>query len=324
MNGFSYEHLERIMATEKPYRGTTNRFPIAGRRHNLKNFYVRDEDGVKVFDVTCGTRWESTTITKEEYVEARARKENNVHAYTSSTPHVYIRYEHPVHILGTVRPDGLFEFNAKGNYPYGQGEKRFLSDFTNGWFYNDSRRGGMVWTQRYHGGTHFMPIYEGMKVSTDGKMIPKDEYVVIGRRVNRKVGKDLIAGYESFFRTAEVMCKAISREAFLATAKEVIDENKGKYFSAAESLKDQAPLDAMILYAVALDVGKIQQQIAHPHWITYEPFEIFNNLKRNLNNKIYKEHPEVFKEIRYGMSDRYPPSVWGYEIEVNGERVQQY
>jgi hypothetical protein len=43
-----------------------------------------------------------------------------------------------------------------------------------------------------------------------------------------------------------------------------------------------------------------------------------------MNTRIYKEHPEVFKLVRYGADEKYPPSVWGYEVEVNGEIVQQY
>ena len=326
MRGFNYDRLKTIMETEKPYRGTTNRFPLSIRKQNLKNFYVREENGVIVFDVTCGTRWQSTVITKEEYDAERAMGKNNVHEYTHSTPHEYIRYEHPVHILGTSRPDGFFEFNAEGNYAYGQGEKRFLSDFCSGWFANDSRRGGMTWTTRYHTGQlRIMPIYKGMKVSTDDRMTSKDEYVVIGKKVDRKVGKEVLAGYERFYKVSETMCKAMDRDAFIRTAKEVLEEHKhAKDFEVAEALRDEAPLDAMILYAVALDVGRIQQQITHPQWGHTEPIEVFDNLKRHLTKRVYKEHREVFKDIRYSMNEVYPPSIWGYEIEVNGEIVQQY
>ena len=328
MRGFDYKRLEQITKVEKPFRGTTNRFPIASRSHNLKNFYVREEDGVKVFDVTCGTRWHTVELTKEEYDAALARGEKNVHDVTRAANEIaYVRYEHPIHILGTSRPDGWFEFNAEGNYPYGQGEKKFLSDYTGGWFSNDSRRGGMVWTTRHRiGDLRIMPIFKGLKVSTDGEMTPEFEYVVIGKKVDRKMGKEVLAGYERFYKVSETMCKAIDRDAFLRTAKEVIEEHKGEHddFAYAEALRDEAPLDAMILYAVALDVGMIQQQIMHPNWGTTQPIEVFDNLKRHLTKRIYKAHPEVFSEIRYSMNEVYPPSIWGYDIEVNGNIVQQY
>jgi len=326
MDGFNYARLKTIMETEKPFRGTTNRFPLGSRKHNLKNFYVREENGVKVFDVTCGTRWNSIAITKEEYDAAKAKGEKNVHEYTHTTPHEYMRFEHPIHVLGTSRPDGFFEFNAEGYYAYGQGEKKFLSDYTGGWFANDSRRGGMTWTKRdHHGNLKIMPIFKGLKVSTDGRMSPEFEYVVIGRKVDRKMGKEVLAGYETFYKVSETMCKAMDRDAFLRTAKEVVDEHQhGNRFEAAEALRDEAPLDAMILYASALDVGRIHQQIMHPHWGITQPIEVFDNLKRHLTKRIYKAHPEVFNEVRYSMGEMYPPSIWGYDIEVNGNIVQQY
>jgi hypothetical protein len=163
-----------------------------------------------------------------------------------------------------------------------------------------------------------------MRISTKDNFEVLDDYAVVGKKVNRKVGKDLLAGYEAFYKTAETMCKAMSRELFLDTAKELINENKDKHFEVAEALRDQAPLDAMIFYALALDVGKIDAQIMHPNWYQSEPHEIFCNLKRHMNKRIYKEHPEVFIPVRYGKGEKYPPSIWGYEVEVNGETVQQY
>lgn len=328
MRGFDYARLERIMNTEKPFRGTTNRFPVGSRRRNLQNFYVREENGIKVFDITCGTRWVSTKITKEEYLAAKAANKN-VHEYTNIDGSVeeYTQYDHPVHILGTSYPDGYFQFNADPEkYAYGQGEKKFLSEASNGWFKNDSRRGGMVWTFGQREFYRIMPIFKNMRVTTEGDMNSLDEYSVIGRKVDRKIGKEILAGYEHFYKVSETMCKAMDRDAFLRTAKEVLEEHYGEHddFAYAETLRDQAPLDAMILYAVALDVGRIHDQITHPNWHRSEPIEIFENLKRHMNNKIYKEHPEVFKLVRYGMYESYPPSVWGYEIEVNGEIVQQY
>ena len=101
-------------------------------------------------------------------------------------------------------------------------------------------------------------------------------------------------------------------------------ENKDKYFEAAEALRDQAPLDAMILYAVSMDVGRIQQQIMHPNWYQSEPHDIFTNLKRKMNNRIYMAHPEVFTPVHYGKGEAYPPSIWGYDIVVNDEVMVQY
>jgi len=32
----------------------------------------------------------------------------------------------------------------------------------------------------------------------------------------------------------------------------------------------------------------------------------------------------VFTLVRYGKGEAYPPSIWGYEVEVNGQKVEQY
>jgi hypothetical protein len=326
MNGLSYARLEQIMKVEKPYRGTTDRYPVGNRRHNHKNFFVREENGVKVFDVTYGTRHKSHYHTKEEFdaMGGETSDNNNIFKYDYGDRIEYIRYEVVPYRVGTVYPEGYFQFN--GEYYYGQGDRAFLSDCSNGWFANDSRRGGMIWTFGHREFYRCVPIFKNMRVdvTTRNNFEVLDDYAVVGKKVNRKVGKDLLAGYEAFYKTAETMCKAMSRELFLDTAKELINENKDKHFEVAEALRDRAPLDAMIFYALALDVGKIDAQIMHPNWYQSEPHEIFCNLKRHMNKRIYKEHPEVFIPVRYGKGEKYPPSIWGYEVEVNGETVQQY
>jgi hypothetical protein len=327
MKGLSYARLEQITKVEKPYRGTTDRYPVGNRRHNLKNFFVREENGVKVFDVTYGTRHKSHHCTKEQYDAMEATGGSHIHKYEYTDRIEYLRYEVVPYRIGTVYPEEYFQFNAE--YYYGQGDRAFLSDCTNGWFLNDSRRGGMVWTfdQGGRGRKEFfrcVPIFRGMRVSTANNFEVLDDYVVVGKKVNRKVGKDLLAGYETFYKTAETMCKAMPRELFLETAKELIEEDDSDYFKAAEARRDQAPLDAMILYAMALDVGKIEQQITHPNWYQSEPHDIFCNLKRKMNHGLYKEHPEVFIPVHYGKGEAYPPSIWGYEVMVNGEVQQQY
>jgi hypothetical protein len=324
MRGLSYARLEQITKVEKPYRGTTDRYPVGNRRHNHKNFFVREENGVKVFDVTYGTRHKSHYHTKEEFdaMGGETSNNNNIFKYDYGDRIEYIRYEVVPFRVGTVYPEEYFQFN--GEYYYGQGDRAFLSGCTNGWFSNDSRKGGMVWTFGEREYYRCIPIFKNMRISTKDNFEVLDDYAVVGKKVNRKVGKDILAGYEAFYKTTETMCKAMPRELFLETAKEVIEENKDKYFEAAEARRDQAPLDAMILYAMALDVGKIEQQITHPNWYQAEPHEIFCNLKRSMNKRIYKEHSEVFISVRYGKGEKYPASIWGYEVEVNGEIVQQY
>lgn len=325
MIGLSHDRLSRVMKVEKPYRGTLDRFPLTHRRQNTKNFYVREENGVRVFDIVYGNRTKSTPLTYEEYLNKKVSGVKGLHEYTYQREGrtEYWMYETVRHVMGTVYPEEYFQFNKDIN-DFGQGDRSILSEFTQGWFVNDSRRGGMIWTQGIRSEYKVIPIFKGARFATTDRPHIIDDYEVIGRKVNRKVGKDVLGRYESFYKTAETMCKAMSRDMFLDVASEVLDDNKEKYFEAAESMRDQAPLDAMILYCVALDVGSLQHQISSRHWYNSEPHDFFVNLKRRLNTQIYKENPEVFTEVRYGKGEVYPPSIWGYEVEVNGQRVEQY
>jgi hypothetical protein len=72
-------------------------------------------------------------------------------------------------------------------------------------------------------------------------------------------------------------------------------------------------------------VGDIRWRVQHPSWHSgVDPINIYENLARALNTSIYKAHPEVFIPVRYGKDEAYPPSIWGYDIEVNGQIVRQY
>ena len=333
MNGLNYERLDKVARTAEPYRGSLDRFPLFSRRENTKNFYVREANGVRVFDIVYGNRTKSTSLTYEEYLKRKVLGTKGLHEYTHGDGKTeYWFYETVRHVMGTVYPEGYFQFNADIN-TYGQGDNALLSRLSSGWFLNDSRRGGMV--HRYGGrGELRIPIFQGARALTkDDDFQLLDDYEVIGRKVNRKVGKEVLRGYETFMKTAETMCKAISRDVFLATGEEVLTE-AGKeiartgatHYELAEKMKNEAPLDAMILYSLAMDIGKLAVQINHPDqsWYATEPHEVFIAMKRHLNTRIYRENPEVFSIVRYGKGEAYPPSIWGYEIEVNGQKVQQY
>jgi len=331
MNGLNYDRLAMVTRTAEPYRGTLDRFPLFSRRENTKNFYVREANGVKVFDIVYGTRTKSTSLTYEEYLKRKVLGTKGLHEYTHGDGRTeYWFYETVRHVMGTVYPEGYFQFNADIN-TYGQGDNAMLSRFSSGWFLNDSRRGGMVHTAGGRGLR--IPIFQGAKASTTESFQLLDDYEVIGRKVNRKVGKDVLGRYEAFYKTTETMCKAVSRDVFLATGEEVLTEARKEiartgatHYELAEKMKNEAPLDAMILYSLAMDIGKLAVQINRPDvgWYATEPHEIFIAMKRHLNTRIYRENPEVFTLVRYGKGEAYPPSIWGYEIEVDGQKVEQY
>ena len=340
MRGLNYKRLNSISNSVSPYRGTVNRFPIANRKHNTKYFLVRDEDGQRVFDVVYGNTWTSENISKEEYEALEKVGFPRLNKYTNmDDEYVYRRYETLPNILGVVRPDNTFEFTGKR---YGQGERGILSDYSDGWFCTDSRRGGMVWSGRKvaDGSRKIIPTYKGLRIDCE-TMQPTKPITVIGRKVDRKVGKALLAGYADFYTTTEVMTKAMDYEAFVKTMAEVLAEhsfdanvhsNWKVFTDKAETLIGTAPLDAAMLYMYAWDVGSMRWNIRRfldlnmARYSAHEdtPHMMFLNLKRRLNKEIYKTHEQVFKKIEYTNSEAYPPSEWGYTVMVDGMEVEQY
>lgn len=342
MQALNYTRLNSISHSVPPYRGSTNRFPIGSRRQNTKYFLVRDENGQRVFDIVHGQNWKHIELTKEEYDECAKIGMQRLHKYEDADGSWnHYRYEVYPHILGVVRPDNTFEFT--GNH-YGQGDRGILSNYTHGYLCTDSRRGGVIWYGRLNGNGErgAYPIYKGLRVHCE-TMRPTKPITVVGRKVDRKVGKNLLAEYADFYTTTEVMTKAMDYEIFVKTMVEVLDEHIGKIevgaplnwavcADKAKTLLHSAPLDAVMLYIYGWDIGSMRWNYrrfvdtSYGRYSAYEdtPHDMFINLKRRLNKEIYKANEKVFKKVEYTNGEMYPPSEWGYTVMVDGEEVEQY
>lgn len=347
MQGLNYTRLNSISNSVSPYRGSLNRFPIGNRKQNNKYFLVGEENGSRIFNIVYGQNWNSVDITKDEYDELNKQGSSKIRAYKNGDENGYCRYDVTPNIVGVVRPDNTFEFTAKR---YGQGDRGVLSAFGHGWLLTDSRRGGMVWMGRLNGNGErgVMPIYRGMRVHCE-TMRPTKPITVVGRKVDRKVGKALLADYADFYAVTETMTKAMDYETFVKTSAEVLTEHMSlaspeaansywlhrhhtEYTLVADALIHTAPLDAAILYMVAWDVGSmrwnIRRYLEHntTRYSAHEdtPHMMFTNLKRKLNKEIYKQNEQVFKKVEYTAPEMYPPSEWGYTVMVDGMEVQQY
>jgi hypothetical protein len=163
---------------------------------------------------------------------------------------------------------------------------------------------------------------------------------VIGRKVDRKVGKDLLTNYTDFYATTEVMTKAMDYEVFVRTMNDVMNDHMGGdiaqdhtvYSAKAEAIIHTAPLDAAMLYMMGWDIGSMRWNLRRfmdtnfSRYSSHEdtPHTMFLNLKRRLNKEIYKAHEQVFKKVKYVDGEMYPPSEWGYTIMVDGVEVKQY
>jgi hypothetical protein len=348
MQGLNYTRLNSISNSVTPYRGSLNRFPIGSRKQSNKYFLVGEENGSRIFNIVYGQNWRPVDITKDEYDELNKQGSSKIRAYNDGEKFHHYRYDVTPKIIGVVRPDNSFEFTADR---YGQGDRGILSAFGHGWLLTDSRRGGMVWMGRINGNGErgVMPIYRGMRVHCE-TMRPIKPITVVGRKVDRKVGKTLLANYADFYAVTETMTKAMDYETFVKTTVEVLTEHMSltspesdtnnymlhrhhtEYTLVADALIHTAPLDAAILYMIAWDVGSMRwnmRRYLDSNMTRYSanedtPHTMFLNLKRKLNKEIYKQNEQVFKKVEYAAPEMYPPSEWGYTVMVDGMEVQQY
>ena len=348
MNGLSYQRLAHITNTVPHYRGNKNRFPLGSRRENRKYFLVREEGNDIVFDIVYGTSWQSHDCDKATY-EAKIAEGHRGHSYPDydakgqviPDSFRYYWYETPPNVLGTVRPDGTFQFTSD---VYGQGDRMFLSNFCTGWFTTESRRGGMVHKSSYNSSPRkLLPIWKGMKINI-ADMTSVEPYKVVIHHVNRKAAKELLAKYEHFFKVSEVMTKNMEMSMLSATAKEVLNDlyqkedaysdwHKGsELLAAAEERINSAPLDAFVLFALGYDIGRFNYTVrwlkqGTTHGYGYGEREsveaLFANTKRKLSKEIYKANRDIFKEVEYEAGQVYPNCDWGVKIIVNGQEMEQ-
>jgi hypothetical protein len=300
---------------------------------------VREEDGQRVFDIVHGQRWKHITLTKAEHDNLAKQGSTKLRSYQHGDgTWEYYTYEVSPNILGVVRPDNTFEFTSNG---YGQGDRGILSTYGHGELCTNSRMGGMVWVGRLHGNGErgAYPIYKGMRVNCES-MQPTKPITVVGRKVDRKVGKDLLAGYAEFYAVTEVMTKAMDYEVFVRTMNDVMNDHMGGdiaqdhtvYSAKAKAIMEIAPLDSAMLYMMGWDIGGMRwnlRRFVDTNFSRYSahedtPHTMFLNLKRRLNKEIYKTHEQVFKKVKYTNGEMYPPSEWGYTVMVDGVEVKQY
>jgi hypothetical protein len=334
MRALTWDRLTEISVSQKPYRGTTNRFPIGDRRHNHKDFLKEERNGEQVYVVRYGYGWECIEHTKEEYLA----NQGTIHERTDGGVTVYESYKTIPRELGIVRPDNTFEFMSMY---YGQGDNMMLSNWSRGVFFRSSRHGGMVYKE--HVGV-FHPIFKGMRLNCDTMMPHKDsEYQVTGKRVSRKDAKEFLNRYTDFYKINEVMLKAMDWKGYMETMSDVVkplgittenwglmNDEKDKLIKFADENLNTAPLDAGIAFALVYDVQNLYSRYrafnsdgSNYYSREVELDVVFANMKRKLNKELYKRNPSVMKLTEYVPNQEYPPSEWGVDITVNGKEVEQ-
>lgn len=336
MKALEWSRLTDITKNQKPYRGTTNRFPIGDRRHNTKDFLAEERNGEQVYVIRYGFSWKDREHTKEEFLASPS----TIHERDSNGEKKYFSYFSVPRELGLVRSDNTFEFTNGG---YGQGDNMILSNWSRGYFSRSSRHGGMIYSER--GSNIFHPIFKGMRVHCD-TMLPHEssQYQAVGKRVSRKDAKEFLTRYADFYKINEVMLKATDYKTYITTAVEVLSEcgvntdswclpseGREKLVSFAEENLNNMPLDAGIAFSIAYDVQNLYNRVraqngsGHSYYDREIELEVvFSNLKRKLNKELYRRNPSVMKLTEYVPNESFPPSEWGVDVYVNGKEVEQY
>jgi hypothetical protein len=334
MKALTWERLNNITKTVKPYRGTTNRYPIGERRHNTKDFISEERNGEQVYVIRYGFSWKEHEHTKEEWLKSPS----TIHERNHNGEVKYLSYSSLPRELGIVRSDNTFEFTA--SY-YGQGDNMIMSNWARGWFMRSSRHGGMI----YRGNDVFHPIFKGMRIDCE-TMLPHEnsQYKVVGKRVSRKDAKEFLKRYADFYQVNEVMLKTMEWKGYMETALDVLKslnmttehwgltyEQRQELIKYAEDNLNTAPLDAGVAFSIAHDVQNLFARIRafDGNGSSYYNREveldlIFANLKRKLNKELYKANPSVMKLTEYVPNESYPPSEWGVDVYVNDVEVEQY
>ena len=348
MKAIHWDRLTEITKTQKPYRGSTNRFPISSRLHNTKCFYVKEINGETVYEVTYGYKYQEHYHLEEEYEKVKNNKQPKIHKldWQDDESKKYVSYTKVPRELGIVRSDNTFEFT--GSY-YGQGDNSIMSSWCWGWFFRSSRHGGMVFREgSYHSEPRvFHPIFKGMRIHLD-TMMPHEssKYQITGKRVSRKDAKQFLAKFENFYKVNEVMFKTIEWKMLMETACDVINslankdelnnyylskESKERMVEWADANINTAPLDSALAFAIGHDIYDMYRKLRFykankttGYYSEGDPMNMYDNIKRKLNKELYRRHSEVMKPVQYEMGKYFPPSEWGLSITVNGKEVEQY
>lgn len=347
MKALNYTRLTQITNVQKPYRGTTDRYPVGDRRHNTKDFVVDTLDGDTIYRVRYGFHYDRIYHTKEQYLEDQKNGGNNIYCYEheENEAEKYMSYRRRPFELGIVRPDNTFEFTMDTSS--GQGGNIIMSSWSEGFFSRSVRHGGMIYRQGYYDNPSvFHPIFKGLRLNIeDMKAHYTCHYTTVARRVDRSKAKEFLKPYEDFFKITETMVTAMEGKDIKGIATELLEElnlETKQYWNpygdmydtlvqTAESYMKDRPIDSMLMFSMAYDINGLYRQARdakdkQKYYTnsTIDPDSLYTNFRRRLGKELYSKCDDVFTKIEYRHNEPYPESTWGVSVFLDGKEVQQY
>jgi hypothetical protein len=149
--------------------------------------------------------------------------------------------------------------------------------------------------------------------------------------------------YKDAFKSPDALLRCMDVETMFISTKDILDEWESKvsegddrryigsstYFKLAEqALAEKANFDAVILYAMAMQMGGFShwaiENYMSGHRRSYqqitEPRNLVTRLVTNMAKRVYKEH-KPFDEEEVSFTN-VTPSQWGLRIVVDGVEIK--
>lgn len=313
-----YKRLERITTAEKPYRGTTDKYPLERRRYAEKCFREDTLNNEKVYRVYRG------------YTYCGVPNE-----------------------IGIVYPDNSFEFTLLGG-DIPQGLKMSIS--AGGWLgapcvylYTSSRHGGALlsgggYTARFpESGTKFThPVFRGLRIYVNTLELHEScNYEIVGYKTNIKAVKAAFKPYKESFTVADIMFRNMRDEDIIGMVKE-IEYRSYSYASKSDTVFDLETITANPLLSMLelASLGNINSLRENVRWavesatqtaFTRNTAFVLNkdtlvaNTIRAFKRKLCREDiGNLLIKIVHEPTKKFPASIWSNEIRLTGILVDQY
>ena len=336
-----YERLKRITETQKPYRGTTDKYPFSHRNHNYKYFVPVEVNGEIEYHVGYYHKWQTETMTTEEFnakkssmpkIELKKWREKekwNTDARTYEPTGYHEKDVKNPKIDLIIRADNTVEIVTDN---FHQGMRMIFSaySYSNGVFQSSVGHGGIVYGRRDNGVDVRIPIFKHMRFNMDTMQVhPSAHYIATYRTVDRKLSKEAMSIYQDKLNGAFAFITCMDKESFREdmdnVTGELIPDNRTSYYwgsesqNKAEKLADsiffEKPVEAIYLYMKSFHVGYYLSSMAHPSdWIRVfkKKFAKYIHAKHDTFSKEYLTHLENFKS-----------SQWNIDVTVNGKMVER-
>ena len=338
MYGFTYDRLKTITESNKPYRGSTNRYPFQYRHQSSKYFFAEVVDGKTEYHVVYGKKWFEVEVSKEEHDKAYALNDGQEWRYRRRG-NVYVKQDIAPDVILIVRDDNTVEFTADALH---QGTRYFLTQNVRGYFEANCKLGGAVYRKtEYGGGSTNIPIFKGLRVDAQTMEVHESsKYEVRLPRVDRKKSKQAVAKYELPLMIARTMLTMMDFNAFANELKEATEEMNEAFKDANSWQKDvraqmqqyalanmdSDPLRSVTLSMVAFDISHARSIASG--WTKgfvsgYTQLNMYDAVITKMKKQTYlKDDTFTYDVVKSGES--LTSCGWKTKLFVNGKETKQY